>query len=238
MPEGMAPDEPLPKPDIVDVVPVETVEPLMARHEEELRALRLELEEALRSAETAERRLSAHPAAAVYDDAFEGQVLAHVSRSVSELEHGPGVDTAAALTATSHPAPGNAGRTPSPAAAISFPTHTEPTVDQPPMVPGTSPSPRPRTVVVDRGLPRTVVVDRNAPPTRTLTPPPPTPTTPPVSVADPGAEEYVTCKASLAADEGGRPKRQSGRTSKVPARLLIQAGVVIVIIALVLLKLG
>jgi hypothetical protein len=67
-------------------------------------------------------------------------------------------------------------------------------------------------------------------------------------MSDTGADTYITVTGTreplLEVDRkgpdgiGGPPKRRSGRTTKIPARLLIQTGVVIVIVALLLLKLG
>lgn len=257
MADHLTPGVPLPKPGIVDVLPVETVEPLITRHEEELRAMRLELADAVREAEVAERRLKTHPAAAVFDDAFEANVLAHVSRSVatmgSDPNEGAGGHTMA-VTPQSIPAEphhdvgtrhdvtpeGGPGAGP-----LVEPTGESATRPSPPPPP---PPARPRTVVVDRGAPRTVVVDRNRPAADAPPPPPQPAPSLPVSASDPGAEQYITAQAnegSLDADQKGSVRgrgrtrtARNGHTSRLPARLLIQAGVVIVIVALLLLKLG
>jgi len=241
-----------PKPGVVDILPVETVEPLVERHERELRGLRLELEDALRQAEVAEQRLNAHPAASVFDDKFEANVLASVERNISNVNSG-GSNAAPRLIDTRPPPP------PPPTVSsaevqtaqgtsekIAEPTIAVPTVAVP--RPSADPSaPRPRTVVVDRGAPRTVVVDRGRAP---APPPPPTTTPPPpVYAADPGAEQFINAQANkesavdigqngTAGDRKSTRKSKAGRASRLPARLLIQAGVIIVIVALLLLKLG
>ncbi len=259
MADPLTPGVPLPKPGIVDVLPVETVEPLIARHEEELRAMRLELADAVREAEAAEQRLKAHPAAAVFDDAFEADVLAHVARSVatvgSDPLEGAGRHTMAVPPeATPAGTPHDAGLGHDVAPEGTAGPLVEPTGESAPRPSPPPPPARPRTVVVDRGAPRTVVVDRNRP-VAAQPPPPPPPPPPsqparslPVSASDPGAEQYITAQAnegSLDADQKGSARgrgrtgtTRNGHTSRLPARLLIQAGVVIVIVALLLLKLG
>jgi hypothetical protein len=236
-----------PKPGIVDVVPVELVEPLIARHEEELRALRLELEQALREADEAEHRLNTHPAAAVYDETFEAEVLAHVARSVATVEHRPDTVTTPGLSEAMRSAPVNTGGGVAPRPVLSPDTPVIPRVEPPTRAPGSPPTPGPRTVVVDRSRPRTVVVDRSRP-VAEAPPSAPPPTGPSAAMSDTGADTYITVTGTreplLEVDRkgpdgiGGPPKRRSGRTTKIPARLLIQTGVVIVIVALLLLKLG
>jgi hypothetical protein len=246
-----------PKPGIVDIVPVETVEPLVERHERELRALRLELEDAQRQAEAAEQRLNSHPAAAVFDDNFEANVLASVDRSISHVKSG-GSNAARPLVETRPPPPppphvslADVQATPGSTQRIVEPTVANQTVVEPPLAappPTADPSsPRPRTVVVDRGVPRTVVVDRG----RAPAPPPLATTAPPTSVyaTDPGAEQFINAQANkesavdtgqngTAGDRKSTRKAKAGHASRLPARLLIQAGVIIVIVALLLLKLG
>jgi len=252
--EPVTPSDPPMKPDIVDVIPVETIEPLMARHERELRSMRLELEEALREAEAAEHALNTHPAAAVFDDAFEADVLAHVARTVADL----GRDRTVIPTV---PDPAAPGRLPAeghddmvPVADRNPETLVSPSIGSSGPVSNASSPPRPRTVVVDRGAPRTVVVDRGRPaqgpaPTPPSAPPTPSPPSEPVFAADPGAEQYINWQASkdslvdanhngTVPDRRGSRKTKGSHASRLPARLLIQAGVVIVIIALLLLKLG
>jgi hypothetical protein len=258
MADPLTPGVPLPKPGIVDVLPVETVEPLIARHEHELRAMRLELADALREAEVAEQRLMAHPAAAVFNDAFEADVLAHVARSVATVGSDPperaGRHTMAMppeATPAGSPHDVGPGHDVVPEVATVAPGPLVEPMAEPAPPPSAPPPPaRPRTVVVDRGAPRTVVVDRTRP--AAAPPPPPPPPQParslPVSASDPGAEQYITAQAnegSLDADQKGSARgrgrtgtARNGHTSRLPARLLIQAGVVLVIVALLLLKLG
>jgi hypothetical protein len=250
----MSPVDPPPKPGIVDIVPVETVEPLIANHERELRVLRAELEEALRVAERAEQDLRTHPAAAVFDDAFEEDVLAHVARSVAEVTlQGRDFPTVGRReTAGSVPVAAEAHGGGAPEADASSETPVNPLASSPRQASNQSSPPRPRTVVVDRGAPRTVVVDRGSP-EGTTSSPIPTPIAPlpaaPVFAADPVAEQYINWQASqdapveasrngAASDRRGTRGAKGSHASRLPARLLIQAGVVIVIIALVLLKLG
>jgi hypothetical protein len=126
-------------------------------------------------------------------------------------------------------------------------TAVNPRVEPTPRAPSSPPPPGPRTTVVDRSRPRTVVVDRNRP----VTEGPPSgllPASTSASVPSAGAETHITLPAKresfVDADASGSegrgrpPKRKSGRATKIPARLLIQTGVVIVIVALLLLKLG
>jgi hypothetical protein len=244
-----------PKPGIVDILPVETVEPLVERHERELRALRLELEDALRQAEAAEQRLNAHPAASVFDDEFEANVLASVERSISNVRNG-GSNAAPRLIDTRPPPPpqpnvslAEVPTAPGPSETVVEPKIVEPTIVVP--RPEADPSsPRPRTVVVDRGAPRTVVVDRGRAPAAPARPPPPTMAAPTsVYATDPGAEQFINAQANkesavdagqsgTAGDRKSTRKGKAGHGSRLPARLLIQAGVIIVIVALLLLKLG
>jgi hypothetical protein len=252
----------------VEFLPVETVEPLVERHERELRDLRLELDDALRQADAAEQRLNAHPAAAVFNDEFEANVLGSVERSISAVRAG-GSPIVPGLIDTRPPPPPPPNAPEAEMALAASQTIAEPKiavspVEEPTIAmprPGTDPSsPRPRTVVVDRGAPRTVVVDRGAPRTVVVdrggapaapAPPPPSTTTAstPVYAADPGAEQFINAQANKdsavdAGQSGGAGDRKSarkakaGHASRLPARLLIQAGVIIVIVALLLLKLG
>jgi len=255
--DQVTPGDRLPKPGIVDVLPVETVEPMMARHEEELRAMRGELEVALREAEAAEERLNRHPAAVVFDDAFETEVLAQVARSVATVQQDASQASAPSLVGSTPPAPvgspgdtTTAGATPAPVPAT---TVVNPAFEPPRRPSAASPTDRPRTVVVDRSAPRTVVVDRGrassavSPPSTTPSPPRNPSTS--VSAADPGAEQFITAQAEGGAQgeadrkasvrqRGGARRTRNGHTSRLPARLLIQAGVIMVIVALLLLKLG
>jgi hypothetical protein len=258
--EDMTGGEFPPKPGIVDVVPVETVEPLVERHERELRTLRLELEDALRQAEVAEQHLNSHPAASVFDDNFEATVLASVDRSISHVKSA-GSNAARPFIETRPPPPpppnvslADVRTTPDFSQGIVEPTVANPTVVEPPVVvprPAPDPSsPRPRTVVVDRSAPRTVVVDRGRAPTAPAPPPPPTATLPTsVYATDPGAEQFINAQANkepavdagqngTTGDRKSNRKGKAGHASRLPARLLIQAGVIIVIVALLLLKLG
>jgi len=244
------------KPDIVDVIPVETIEPLMARHERELGSMRLELEEALREAEAAEHALNTHPAAAVFDDAFEADVLAHVARSVADLRRDRSVMPTGGVPEPAAPVglPAERHGDMAPVADRNPETLVSPSIGSPGPASNTSSPPRPRTVVVDRGVSRTVVVDRGRPaevpaPTPPSAPPTPQPLSEPVFAADPGAEQYINWQAGKDSlvdanhngsvpDRRGTRKTKGSHASRLPARLLIQAGVVIVIIALLLLKLG
>jgi hypothetical protein len=258
--ENMTAGEFPPKPGIVDIVPVETVEPLIERHERELKALRLELDDALRQAEAAEQRLNVHPAASVFDDEFEVKVLASVERSISSVRSGGGNEAHPVIETRPPPPPpptvssAEVRTAPDSSEHVGEPRIVEPTVVEPTVVvprPSADPSStRPRTVVVDRGAPRTVVVDRGRAPAAPAPPPPPT-TTPPTSVyaADPGAEQFINAQANKESNVGAGQngtvgdrkstrKGKAGHSSRLPARLLIQAGVIIVIVALLLLKLG
>jgi hypothetical protein len=103
------PDDPsserrIPAPGLVEVLSVETVEPLVTRHEQELAALRLELADALHEAEAAEQRLARHPAAAIFDDAFEADVLAQVAESLSTVQ-GPRTQVTPEAVPASGPVP-------------------------------------------------------------------------------------------------------------------------------------
>jgi hypothetical protein len=225
------------RPDAVDVLPVEVVEQLMARHEEELDALRLELDAARRDADVAEARLSRHPAATVYDDTFEAKVLAHLARSIAHLDTEPDSD-AESGTKTGGPA----WVTP---IVTSPPGDPKPPVISPPPPIPPPPPPAPAT----------------APPPATPLPPPPVPPPPPAAV--PAVSQTPRVEASLTteahreepadADGGGPVRRGSGgavtrrrgaskaharRAPRIPALLLIQVGVAVVVVALLLLKLG
>jgi hypothetical protein len=238
------PDDPLsdnrtPVPGIVDVLSVETVEPLVARHEEELAALRLELEDALREAEAAEQSVNRHPAASVFDDAFEADVLARVAESLAKVD-GSGDQGVADTVSAPEAAASLARGTPAPSASDS-PAPAVVDSSAPESSPGSSV--RPRTVVVDRGsprTPRTVVVDRGRP-SSGPSPPPPPPVAP-VLVGDLGAAQLVDAQASAQAPASVR-KRKGGKKkgnllARLPARIFIQAGVIIVIVALLMLKLA
>ena len=73
------------RPAAVEVLPDDVVAAMVARKEGELEALRLELKGALDTAERAERRLSAYPAAAFIGDDFEADVLADAARRAAEM---------------------------------------------------------------------------------------------------------------------------------------------------------
>jgi hypothetical protein len=100
---------------------------------------------------------------------------------------------------------------------------------------------------VDRGAPRTVVVDRNAPSHKARPPSPPVTAPPPpgtgVLAGDPAAKQFISAQAD-AETEAASGRKRRGRKSKghrvarLPARVLIQAGVVVVIVALLMLKLS
>jgi hypothetical protein len=222
---------PPPAPGVVDILPAETVEPLLAHHQQDLHALGLELEEASREAEAAERRLGQHPAAAVYDDAFEARVLAHVAQSISNVQ-GRGDGVVADRNEGVRFAPGNRPPDPPTAAVEGSGSSADPVVEVPDRASEPTARPAPRTVVVDRGAPKTVVVDRRPPP-------------PPASAAAPsaGAEPVVSPEPASKSRGKTREKRRERKTKghrlqQLPARLLIQAGVVVVIVALLLLKLS
>ena len=252
-----------PRPDVVDIVPVSAVAPLMARHEEELRGLRRQLEEARSEAEAAEGRLRAHPAAAaVFDDDFEARVLSHLHWSISHLDSaatGPAAGRTVGRVRSVLPAE-ESDRSPltTEGDRLVFPT---PTVEPP--RPAQDAARRPRTVVVDRGQPRTVVVERGgqgvAPPPVPFVAPPPAPSPPPpappadtavqtVFAASPEAEQFITSEANRTSvlesnevDDGRRRRTRrtkGGSAAKIPSRLLIQVGVVVVVVALLLLKIG
>jgi hypothetical protein len=219
-------------PGIVDVVPVETVEPLVSRHERELVSMRRELEEAVREAEAAEERLNRHPAAAVYDDAFEADVLAHVAQSLSTVRRGPLAGTA-----------GGAGEAARTAAVPEQAAPPPPVFEAPPVRRAAAPPGVARTVVVDRSAPRTVVVDRRGPADRSRESSPPPPPSPSVLAGDPGAEQFISSQANVQTPAKAERKRRSGKTkghraARLSSRVLIQAGVVVVIVALLLLKLS
>ena len=245
VPERGSEPERLRKPGVVDVLPVELVEPLIARHEKELRGLRLELEQAQRDAAAAERRLHAHAAAAVYDDAFEAAVLAHVARSVSSIEHRSDDVAAPGVKGTSGSAAFVSPPEMSPTIGENPPARRGASAEPPGRGQRSSSSPDPRAVVVDRNRPRTVVVDRDRPvEAAPISDPPPVRTGVSGGL---GAEPRMVLpsRGSLPGpDQTGAPgdgrarRRHSGRTTGMSARLLIQAGVIVVIVALLLLKLG
>jgi len=235
VPDQLSPDKRTPRPAVVDVLSVETVEPLVARHEQELAALRLELEEALREADAAEQSLNRHPAASVFDDTFEADVLAHVAESLSTVK-GAGVRAS------------STDRGPGPRAVTLGQSVTQVSSDSDSpfatvvAAPGPSSGPvapaPPRTVVVNRGAPRTVVVDRGRP---SSGPPPPPPAAPAVLAGDPGAAQFVSSQANAEAPATRKRRGRKGKgnlMTRLPAGVLIQAGVVVVIVALLLLKLA
>ncbi len=228
---------PPPAPGIVDILPADTVEPLLAHHQQDLHALRLEHEEAFREAEAAERRLHQHPAADIYDDVFEARVMAHVARSISTVL-GRGDEVVSDRADAGHFEPENRRPDPPIAAVPSSGSSIDPVVEVPDVQESApTPRPAPRTVVVDRGAPRTVVVERR--------PPPPTSLPPPGSVIGPATNGETVASSDPASKSRGktRAKRQARkakghRLQQLPARLLIQAGVVVVIVALLLFKLS
>jgi hypothetical protein len=235
VPDDLSSDNRTPVPGIVDVLSVETVEPLVSRHEQELAALRLELADALREAEEAEQSLNRHPAASVFDDTFEADVLAQVAESLSTVK-GTG-DQAAAADSVRGPqavSPGDGGTQ----VSSDNDSPLEAVVDPPRKESGPGSSAVPRTVVVNRGTPRTVVVDRGRPSSG-----PPPPVGPAVLAGDPGAAQFVNSQANAEAP-APTARRRRGRKGKgnllarLPAGVLIQAGVVVVIVALLLLKLA
>ena len=228
-----------PVPGIVDVVPVETVEPLVSRRERELVSMRRELEEALREAEAAEQRLNRHPAAAAYDDAFEADVLAHVAKSLSTSRSGRTAGPAEGAGEPFMASPENRSG-PVVQENLAQPTlvFEAPPVRRVPPPPGVA-----RTVVVDRSAPRTVVVDRSGPSTKPRESSPPPPPTPSVRAGDPGAEQFINSQANVQTPVTPERKRRSRKTkghrvARLSPRVLIQAGVVVVIVALLLLKLS
>jgi hypothetical protein len=215
------------------------VEPLVSRGERELVSMRRELEDVLREAEAAEQRLNRHPAAAAYDDAFEAEVLAHVAKSLSTLRSSGITGSPAGGGATSVTSPED-GSGPVVQEKRAQPT---PTVPAPPVRRVPPAAGVPRTVVVDRGAPRTVVVERGGTSTSPRAPSPTPPPTPTVRAGDPGAEEFISSQANTQTPvvrerkRGGR-KTKGHRVARLSSRVLIQAGVVVVIVALLLLKLS
>jgi hypothetical protein len=217
------------RPGVVDVMSPDVVEPLVARHEQELKALRLELEQATKDADAAEQRVRQNPLASVYDADFEAGVLDYLARSVANI--------------TTVPAPGwsttsDAQRSASP------PVVADDQSAQSPSSSSSSPA-RPRPVSGEGGRPRTTVVRRGGPVANA------TPPSPPTAAAATGHSEDIAVSpvvtpdpvASTGSVGAGRietqaKKRSAGGASRVPARLLIQVGVVIVVLALLLLKLG
>jgi hypothetical protein len=244
------------RPDLAEILPVAVVEALVARSEGELRTMWLELQEIVGSAESAERRLKANRVAAVYDDAFESDVLAYVRRVVE-----PEAADRLSLTTPDSPvipsawanghSSGVEGALPPPPVVPSAPVASPPPPPPPPPgPPGGLPSggastgqvqatprssPKPRTTVVDRG-------HRPAEPTHATPSAPPPP--PPV-VAEFGnplpAWAVPSALGNAQSDSSGSiaiPAHEHGWTSRIPARLLMQVGLVMVVAALLLLKLG
>ncbi len=264
------------RPDLAEILPVAVVEALVARSEGELRTMWLELQEIAGSAESAERRLKANRVAAVYDDAFESDVLAYVRRVV-EPEAADRLSLAASDSAAIPPAWANGrssaveGALPPPPVVPSAPVASPPPPPPPPPgPPGGSPSdgaptgqvqatprssPKPRTTVVDRGHrpSEPTHASPSAPPPPSDTHPPwptqpssaTTPPPPPPVVAEFGnplpawaVSPALGNAPSVSSGSIAIPAQEHGWTSRIPARLLMQVGLVMVVAALLLLKLG
>jgi hypothetical protein len=131
------------RPEVVEVVPIAMVEALVERNERELGALRAELDEALRRAEADERRLSAHPAAAVFDESFEVGVLAHVAAIAPNQPSGwdeGGAPAAVPAVPTPEAAAAVAAQVPAVAVAVAA---AEPVATAPEPAPTPAPAPAP-----------------------------------------------------------------------------------------------
>lgn len=215
------------RPTAIEVLTDAVVEALMARHEAELDALRLELDEALRVAALAERRLDAHPAAAVIDETFEIEVLARIALNTSEVEQVKSLarnrapETVALLGEA-----GQSGSEPSrepepPAHTDYYDPITDARTELNQLAPSASTLNHPRTVVVSR--PPVTGPSASEAPIPAF-----------VSAPDLGA----TSETQAQVPRSRRSVTRAGWTTRLPPRLLIQVGVVVVIVALILLKLG
>ena len=246
------------RPDLAEILPVAVVEALVTRSESELRAMWHELQETVIAAESAEQRLKANRVAAVFDDVFERDVLTYVSRVL-----GPETAERASVAAPDRaliPPPWSNGHSspvegapppPPPAAAVpSAPLGSPPPPPPVPSTPGVGstdgpPAAPPRSPPPSSAKPRTVVVDRShraAEPTIGTSPP--TASSAPV-VIDPGTPLPTwSVSPALGDAHGGSagaiaiPAPEHTWTSRIPARLLMQVGLVLVVAALLLLKLG
>lgn len=243
------------RPVALEVVTDAEVEALVVRHEAELKGLRLELEEALRAAAVAERRLNAHPAAVVIDQTFEIEVLAQTALRTSEVERynaparereiGTAVDEAEppALEPRGETQPASLGNGHDPVTEVEIGSKKAARL--------ATTAKRPRTVVVTRPAPigscadvvgRSAPVDRSEP--ESLDPVTVEKATTAAATGEPTTAFVSTPDISAAfwhESEVSRPRGSDGPAgllARIPSRLLIQLGVAIVVVALLMLKLG
>ena len=216
------------RPAAVEIMPVDEVAAITARHDELINSLERELVVALQEADAAEARLREHPAARVIDDDFEAFVIWATESQVVEISrddaHPESPPAAPMIDVESRIAP-----TPRPPA-------DPPTVLATPVAAPTPDSAPPRA---GRTTGRTTVVSRPG-----STPPPP-PVAPAVAPAPPAAtqapaptEKFWDDGRTNGSSRASRLQRDRGRIASLPSTLMLQAGAVIVIVALLVLKLG
>ena len=256
------------RPNPVELVPRMVVEHLVARAERELTELQQELESLLGEAEATEKRVRAeHPSLEVYDERFESEVLEEIGNWTGRRSFAA-ISAALADPPVQSPLAGRDSaqreEEPRPSAsaepAVSFEaTSPVPVVERDPKAisngsstttlgqgtrgpsagvdadAGTTTPTRPRTTVVERGSRRPL--PGGARPAVTEEP-----------VAAPQTETTENQFASFwgagkdSTDVPARTRRAKGRrlqwAAKVPSRLLIQLGLLVIVVGLLVLKLG
>ena len=256
------------RPDPVELVPTMVVEHLVARAERELTELQQELESLLDQAEVTEKRVRAeHPALEAYDERFESEVLEEIGNwtgrrgfaTISAALTDPPVQWRPADPDSAQPED-----EPQPSAAaepgVSFEaTFPVPVVERDPEATangrsGTTPGQRTPGANADVGAdtdtttprrPRTTVVERGF---RRSLPSGGRPTVTEEPVAAPETETTESQFATFwgagkdSADVPARTRREKGSrlrwAAKVPSRLLIQLGLLVIVVGLLVLKLG
>jgi len=268
MPEEAADTTRPTRPDPVELVPTMVVQHLVARAERELTELQQELESLLGEADATEKRVRAeHPALEVYDEDFEAQVLEEVGhwtgrRGFAAISAALADPPLEARRADRDSVQRDAEPEPSVPAGQAVPfeaTAPVPIVENdlrstPNGSSGTAPGHGARDPGADVGAevdvttptrPRTTVVDRRS---RRSLPAGARPavTQEPASAADtePTESQFASFwgEGKDSADVPARTRRAKRSrlqwAAKVPSRLLIQLGLLVVVVGLLVLKLG
>jgi hypothetical protein len=225
------------RPAAVEIMSADEVAEITSRYDELIFSLENELTVALQEAEAAESQLRMHPAARVFDDDFEAFVMWATQSQTVEIRQGDDShDENAPIDVASRIEPAIRQRPPEPPTASSTPiVRARPVVE-----PTVAPPPADGAARSGRLTGRTTVVTRPG-----STPPPAA--APPASDAPappaPPAEKFWDDGRTPRSTRAERPTRAErdrnrNRISTLPSTLLLQAGAVIVIVAILVLKLG
>jgi hypothetical protein len=241
------------RPAAVEIISAEEVAEITSRYDALINSLETELTVALQEAEAAESHLRMHPAARVFDDDFEAFVMWATQSQTVEIrqgDDGPGentpIDVASRIEpAIRHPEPmpptiSSSPRVSSPPPITSTPiVRATPVVAPPAVTPTIVPPPADNPSARSGRLTgRTTVVTRPG----SAPPPPAAPAAQPEDAAPPAEKFWDDGRTnrSTRADGPTRAERDRNRNriSTLPSTLLLQAGAVIVIVAILVLKLG